>query len=69
MSKYWNIGKSIPNNNHAYFSPNYPWKSMKEAEFNSDQGAELLRLPFLVVLSVKKKELAKKGKVETHMEM
>ena len=43
---------------------------MKEPKFQSDQGVELLRLPFFVGLSVKKNKLAKKeGKVETHMEM
>ena len=42
---------------------------MNLPEFNSDQRAELLRLPFLVGLSVKKKKIGKKWKVETHMDI
>ena len=37
----------------AQFSPNNLWKSMNEQDFNSDQGMELLRLPFFVYMSVK----------------
>ena len=48
------------------FSPNYPWKSMKHPEFNSDQGAEALRLPFMVGLSVKKENWYKMESWNTH---